>query len=88
MQELGALPIQLSGSAEQRRATSRGLATGECSPPSRSPSRRRGAILVGITKTATHDGDDYVLNGSKRFITHLGVANFYIFFALTHSGDT
>ena len=41
--------------------------------------------------TAVRDGDEYVLNGSKRFITNAGVANLYTVFAKTdpdagHSG--
>jgi alkylation response protein AidB-like acyl-CoA dehydrogenase len=41
--------------------------------------------------TARHDGDEYVLDGGKRFITNAGVANLYTVFAKTdpqasHSG--
>ena len=37
---------------------------------------------------ATRDGDQYVLNGSKRFITHGSVANLLTVFALTDPADT
>src|SRR5688572_32320275 len=44
-----------------------------------------------MRSTARRDGDDYVLNGSKRFITNAGVASLYTVFAKTdpdagHSG--
>src|SRR5262249_37166237 len=49
----------------------------------------RGAIRT----EARRDGDDYVLSGSKRFITNAGVAHLYICFAKTdpsagHEGTT
>src|ERR671927_117474 len=40
-------------------------------------------ILSGIQTTAVPDGDDYVLNGSKMFITNAGHAAWYTVFAST-----
>lgn len=40
-----------------------------------------GSDLNGMTTTATRDGDDYVLNGHKVFISNAGLADVYIVFA-------
>jgi len=42
-----------------------------------------GSDVAGIQTTATRHGDDYVLKGSKRFITAGGVCDWYIVFAYT-----
>jgi acyl-CoA dehydrogenase len=42
-----------------------------------------GSDVAAIKTTATRDGDAYVLNGRKRFISNAGVADFYTTFART-----
>jgi acyl-CoA dehydrogenase len=42
-----------------------------------------GSDVASIKTTAQRDGDSYVLNGSKRFISNAGVADFYTVFART-----
>ena len=42
-----------------------------------------GSDVVGIKSTARKDGDSYILNGSKQFITNGSVANFHSVFAWT-----
>jgi len=42
-----------------------------------------GSDAAGIKTRAVRDGDDYVLNGSKHFISHAGDADFAIVFAVT-----
>lgn len=42
-----------------------------------------GSDVAAITTTATRDGDAYVINGRKRFISNAGVADFYTVFART-----
>ncbi len=42
-----------------------------------------GSDVAGIQTTATRKGDEYVLKGSKRFITAGGVCDWYIVFAYT-----
>ena len=42
-----------------------------------------GSDSAAMRTTAVRDGDEYVLNGSKRFITNAGVANLYTVFAKT-----
>jgi acyl-CoA dehydrogenase len=42
-----------------------------------------GSDVASIKTTATRDGDAYVINGRKRFISNAGVADFYTVFART-----
>jgi acyl-CoA dehydrogenase len=42
-----------------------------------------GSDVAAITTTAKRDGDAYVINGRKRFISNAGVADFYTVFART-----
>ena len=42
-----------------------------------------GSDLRAMTTRAARDGDDYVINGSKHFISHADVADFVILFAVT-----
>src|SRR5207244_8936353 len=42
-----------------------------------------GSDVSGIQTTAVRDGDDYVINGSKMFITNAGHASWFTLFAST-----
>lgn len=42
-----------------------------------------GSDVAAIKTTATRDGDTYIINGRKRFISNAGVADFYTVFART-----
>jgi acyl-CoA dehydrogenase len=46
-----------------------------------------GSDVSAIKTTATRDGDTYVINGRKRFISNAGVADFYTVFARTGSDE-
>ena len=46
-----------------------------------------GSDVAAIQTTAQRDGDAYVINGSKRFISNAGVADFYTVFARTNTRD-
>ncbi|HET91289.1 MAG TPA: acyl-CoA dehydrogenase [Chloroflexi bacterium] len=46
-----------------------------------------GSDAASIRTTAVRDGDEYVLNGQKRFITHGGVADLYAIFATVNPGS-
>lgn len=43
-----------------------------------------GSDAAGIKTTAIKEGNEYVLNGSKRFITNAGLADYYFVWALTN----
>lgn len=42
-----------------------------------------GSDAAGIETTARHEGDEYILNGKKRFITNVGVADMHLIYAKT-----
>ena len=47
-----------------------------------------GSDAAGIQTLAVKEGDEYILNGSKRFITNAGIADYYFVWALTdQKGD-
>jgi len=46
--------------------------------------REAGSDAGGLKTKAIKDGDEYVINGSKCFITNGGVASLYVVFALTN----
>jgi alkylation response protein AidB-like acyl-CoA dehydrogenase len=83
VQKLGALPIILSGSDEQKDRYLPRLASGEWLVAFALTEAAAGSDVASNRMRATRDGDDYVLNGSKRFITHGSVANLLTVFALT-----
>jgi alkylation response protein AidB-like acyl-CoA dehydrogenase len=47
-----------------------------------------GSDLRGMKATAVRDGDDWVLNGTKHFISHADVADFVIVYVATGEEDT
>src|SRR5213080_2691105 len=71
---LGALPVMLAGTAEQQREWLAPLLEEPilCSFGLTEPNA--GSNVSGIQTTAVRMGDDYVLNGSKMFITNAGHA--------------
>jgi acyl-CoA dehydrogenase len=74
---LGAMPLLIAGSEEQKRKYL-GRLTREpifaaycCSEPD------AGSDVAGLSTKVTRHGDEYVLNGQKRWITNGGVASWY-----------
>src|SRR5882757_6320726 len=91
VQELGSLGLKLAGTDEQKNRYLPKLARGEWLPAYALTESGSGSDSAAMRTTARRDGDEYVLNGSKRFITNAGVANLYTVFAKTdpdagHSG--
>src|SRR3954451_21712707 len=83
VQELGSLGIKLAGTAEQKERFLPKLATGEWLAAYALTEPGSGSDSAAMRTTATRDGDQYVLNGGKRFITNAGVAHVYVVFAKT-----
>jgi alkylation response protein AidB-like acyl-CoA dehydrogenase len=83
VQKLGALPILLSGTPEQQDRYFPTLASGEWLIAFALTEAAAGSDVASNRMRASLDGDCYVLNGSKRFITHGSVANLLTVFALT-----
>jgi acyl-CoA dehydrogenase len=83
VQELGTLPIQLFGSDELKERFLPGCASGERSPAFALSEPEAGSDPAGMKTTAVQDGDEWVINGTKNWISNLGIADFYILFAVT-----
>ena len=83
LQELGALAIKNDGTEEQKDRWLPRLASGEWLPAYALTEPGSGSDSAAMRTEARRDGDDYVLNGSKRFITNAGVAGLYVVFAKT-----
>jgi alkylation response protein AidB-like acyl-CoA dehydrogenase len=91
VQELGSLGLKLAGSQEQKERYLPRLASGEWLCAYALTEAGSGSDSAAMRTTARRDGDAYVVNGSKRFITNAGVASLYTVFAKTdpaagHSG--
>jgi alkylation response protein AidB-like acyl-CoA dehydrogenase len=84
IQELGTLPIRLFGSDELKQRFLPRCASGEWSPAFALSEPEAGSDPGGMLTTARPDGDEWVINGSKNWITNLGVADFYIVFTVTN----
>src|SRR5947209_15336098 len=86
VQELGTLPIQLFGSDELKERFLPRCATGEWSPAFALSEPEAGSDPAGMKTTALQDGDEWVINGTKNWISNLGIADFYLCFAITDRG--
>jgi alkylation response protein AidB-like acyl-CoA dehydrogenase len=83
VQELGTLPISLFGSEELKQRFLPKCATGEWTPAFALSEPDAGSDPGGMRTKATRDGDEWIVDGTKNWITNLGVADFYIVFAVT-----
>jgi alkylation response protein AidB-like acyl-CoA dehydrogenase len=83
VQALGSLGIKLAGSDEQKERWLPRLASGEWLSAYALSESGSGSDSAAMRTTARREGDEYVLNGSKRFITNAGVASLYTVFAKT-----
>ena len=83
VQELGSLGLKLGGSDEQRAAWLPRLASGEVLAAYALTEAGSGSDSAAMRTTARRDGGEYVLDGTKRFITNAGVAGLYTVFAKT-----
>ncbi|HKH65140.1 MAG TPA: acyl-CoA dehydrogenase family protein [Solirubrobacterales bacterium] len=83
VQELGTLPIQLFGSEEQKQRWLPKCASGEWSPAFALSEPEAGSDPAAMRTSAVRDGDEWVINGQKAWITNSGVADFYVVFATT-----
>jgi alkylation response protein AidB-like acyl-CoA dehydrogenase len=81
--ELGSLPILLAGTDEQRARWLPRLASGEWLVCFALTESEAGSDAAAARTRAVRDGDDYVITGSKRFITHGSVADLVTVFAVT-----
>jgi len=84
---LGLLPIILGGTEEQKKkylprcAEEFTLVAFGLTEPG------AGSDAAAVSTTAVRDGDDYILNGTKRFITNAGYADIYTVLAVTDKSE-
>ena len=83
VQDLGTLPIQLFGSDELKARFLPKCASGEWSPAFCLSEPEAGSDPGAMRTTAKLDGDEWVINGQKNWITNAGVADFYVVMAST-----
>ncbi|MEX2103731.1 MAG: acyl-CoA dehydrogenase family protein, partial [Bacilli bacterium] len=80
---VGTYPILNYGTDEQKKKYVPKLASGEYLGAFALTEPSAGSDAANIRTSAVRDGDHYILNGSKVFITNAGAADTYITFAVT-----
>jgi len=81
---LGTFPIILFGNDEQKKKYLPRIASGKSLAAFGLTEANAGSDASGITTTAVLDGDHYVLNGTKQWITNGGEAEIYTVVAMTN----
>ncbi|AJC57983.1 MULTISPECIES: acyl-CoA dehydrogenase [Streptomyces] len=81
--KLGSLPVILSGSEELKKKYLAPLAKGDAMFSYCLSEPDAGSDAAGMKTKAVRDGDHYVLNGVKRWITNAGVSEYYTVMAVT-----
>jgi alkylation response protein AidB-like acyl-CoA dehydrogenase len=81
--KLGSLPVQIAGSEELKQTYLTRLASGDGGFSYCLSEPDAGSDAGGMKCTARRDGDDWVLNGVKRWITNAGESEFYTVMAVT-----
>ncbi len=80
---LGVYPIMISGSKEMKEKYLPGVASGENFAAFGLTEANAGSDASGIQTTAVEDGDEWVINGTKQWITNGGEAEIYTVVAIT-----
>ncbi|MDP3857121.1 MAG: acyl-CoA dehydrogenase family protein [Stagnimonas sp.] len=83
MQGLGSGPIGLCGDTAQRQRYLPDVKSGRSIAAFALTEPDAGSDVAALKTTARRDGDDYVLDGTKTFISNAGLAGFYVVFART-----
>ena len=81
---LGTLPILIAGSDQQKKKYLPDIASGKKLAAFGLTEAEAGSDATGMRTTAVKDGDYYILNGTKCFITNCGDAETYTVFAKTN----
>jgi len=83
MQGLGSGPISLFGDEAQQAAYLNAVATGDKIAAFSLSEPEAGSDVAAMSCSARADGDQWVLNGTKTWISNAGIADFYTVFART-----
>ncbi|MGW5669147.1 acyl-CoA dehydrogenase family protein [Micromonospora sp. NPDC003776] len=81
--KLGTMPLLLAGSEELKRKYLTPVAAGDAMFSYCLSEPEAGSDAASMTTKAVRDGDHWVLNGVKRWITNAGVSEYYTVFAVT-----
>jgi len=81
--KLGTMPLLLAGSDELKRRYLPPVAAGEAMFSYCLSEPEAGSDAAAMRTRAERTGDDYILNGAKRWITNAGVSDYYTVFAVT-----
>lgn len=84
-QALAMAPFLIGASEEQKRKYLPRLASGQVLGSFGITEPQAGSDVSGVKTTAVKDGDDYILNGHKIFITNAGESEIYVF--VTRTGE-
>ena len=84
--KLGMIPVMNWGSEELKRAYLPRIASGEIQASYCLSEADAGSDVASMRARAVRDGDEYVLSGSKYWITNAGISDVYIVFAKTDPG--
>jgi alkylation response protein AidB-like acyl-CoA dehydrogenase len=87
VQELGALPLLLAGSDEQKQRWFPDLAAGRTLIAFALTEAEAGSDAASARTKAVRDGDDWIIDGSKRFISQGSVADLIVVFAVTETAE-
>lgn len=83
LQALGTVPILLSSNDAMRKRWLNAAIKGQAMASFAMTEPDAGSDVASLGATAKPDGDDYVLSGTKTFISNAGIADFYTVFATT-----
>jgi alkylation response protein AidB-like acyl-CoA dehydrogenase len=85
--KLGTVPLMLSASEDVKRRYLPPVASGEAMFSYALSEPEAGSDAAAMKTRAVRDGDTYILNGVKRWITNAGVSRFYTVMAVTDPAD-
>jgi alkylation response protein AidB-like acyl-CoA dehydrogenase len=81
--KLGAIPVLLAGTDDQKKKVCAGITNGDHRMSYCLTEPGSGSDAAAMRSRAVKDGNDWILNGSKRFITGAGASDLYTYFAVT-----
>ncbi|MGZ4113626.1 MAG: acyl-CoA dehydrogenase family protein [Actinomycetota bacterium] len=79
--KLGVVPLMLAGNEDQRRQMIEGIVRGQVLMSYALTEPGAGSDAASLTTRYEREGDEFVLSGTKRFITGAGVSHAYVVFA-------
>jgi alkylation response protein AidB-like acyl-CoA dehydrogenase len=86
-QGVGAMPIELGGNSSQKEHYFTKISEKNSLTAFALTEREAGADSISLKTRAEKQGETYLLNGRKSFITHGSIAQLYSVFAITHPGQ-